>query len=183
MNRIVITDIFGKTPALDGFCNMYMDQLHIVDPYSGVFMDFKNESDAYEYFMSNVGLDDYCEILATKIRELSDPITLIGFSVGASAIWRISKDLEFDIVSNAFCFYGSQIRNNLEIEPRFHIDLILPKSEPHFSVADLSVSLSNQVNVTIHPTEYLHGFMNVYSENYNKDGYDHYTKCLDLKTN
>ena len=160
---------------------MYGDQTNIVDPYSGMFMDFKNETEAYTYFISNVGLDYYGELLFSKTHQIAAPITLIGFSIGASAIWKISKDLEPDIVSNAFCFYGSQIRYDLEIEPIFHVDLILPKSESHFSVSDLSEYLSRRDNVTIHQTEYLHGFMNTYSTNFHKNGYDYYTKWLQLK--
>jgi dienelactone hydrolase len=161
---------------------MYSDQIYIVDPYSGKFMDFKNETEAYTYFMSNVGLDYYRELLISKIHEIASSITLLGFSIGASAIWEISKDLESDIVTNAFCFYGSQIRNNLDIEPEFPVDLILPISEPHFSIPDLSKHLSKKDNVTIHQTDYLHGFMNTYSANFNKDGYDYYIKWLHLKT-
>lgn len=130
MHRIVVSDIFGKTSELEELCNAMKVRVEIVDPYSGKFMCFKNESEAYECFMANMGIQAYSEVLLEKLASVSNQTTLIGFSVGASAIWKVSGNLNVNFIENAICFYGSQIRNYTEVNPCINIDLIFPISEP-----------------------------------------------------
>ena len=170
MNKILVSDIFGKTPALEALG----DELNantIVDPYAGEFMEFRNESDAYSFFVKNAGLDDYTSKLLEAI-ELTDCTSLlIGFSIGASAIWRISDKIPNGLVDRAICFYGAQIRNFADVIPKIEVELIFPCSEPHFDVLELQTRLSKTPNVKTSTAEYLHGFMNCYSKNYSQQAY------------
>ncbi len=176
MHKIVVSDIFGKTSELEELCNALKAQVEIVDPYSGKFMHFKKESEAYECFMANVGIQAYSEMLLQKIASVSNPTTLIGFSVGASVIWKVSGNLNVDFIENAICFYGSQIRNHTEVNPCTNIDLIFPVSEPGFSVSELGNILSKKSRVEVYYTPYLHGFMNSLSKNFSHVGYNEYMK-------
>lgn len=178
MHRIVVSDIFGKTSELENLCNALKARVEIIDPYSGKFMRFKEESEAYEYFMTNVGIQAYSELLLEKLSSVSNPTSLVGFSVGASAIWKVSGNLNIDFIENAICFYGSQIRNHTEVNPCIDIDLILPISEPGFSVSELGSCLSKKSSVEIHNTPYLHGFMNSLSKNFSHVGYNEYIDWL-----
>ncbi|MCB2149426.1 MAG: hypothetical protein KQI81_23300 [Deltaproteobacteria bacterium] len=178
MHRIVVSDIFGKTSELEELCNSLKARVEIVDPYSGKFMCFKKELEAYEYFMANVGIQAYAELLLEKLASVSNPTTLIGFSVGASAIWKVSGNHNVDFIKNAICFYGSQIRNHTEVNPCFNIDLIFPTSEPIFSVGELANTLSKKSCVAVHNTPYLHGFMNSLSKNFSHVGYNEYIDWL-----
>ncbi|MCK5097763.1 MAG: dienelactone hydrolase family protein, partial [Desulfobacteraceae bacterium] len=108
----------------------------------------------------------------------SDQLLLIGFSVGACAIWLLSEHEVSQNISGAVCFYGSQIRNTTDLSPKFPVKIILPKKEEHFSIKDLSSKLELKQNVRIHKSRYLHGFMNVYSKNYNQTAYNHYLQWL-----
>jgi len=56
MNIILVSDVFGRTPALVKL-GEELNTAIIVDPYDGINMDFKNEAEAYSYFMDNVGLE------------------------------------------------------------------------------------------------------------------------------
>jgi len=56
MSIIIVSDIFGKTPALIGI-GEELNAKAIVDPYDGQYMMFESESDAYSYFMKNIGFD------------------------------------------------------------------------------------------------------------------------------
>ena len=179
MDTIVVSDIFGRTPALEKFCNdLHSTTVKIVDPFDGYFMGFKTESEAYSYFIENIGLEKYSEILINKFLNSKEKNTLIGFSIGASAIWKASNVLSKKVIFNSFCFYGSQIRNFTNIEPNFNVNIILPKEEETFSVHELEKMITHKQKVTVYNSNYLHGFMNLYSNNYNKNGYNMYLKWL-----
>ena len=177
MNTIVVSDVFGKTPALVSFSNA-LNAVDIIDPYDGVNMNFKSEAEAYSYFVENVGLDGYLKKLTEKVQGLDSKSRLIGFSVGASVIWRLSEMVLSNTIDRAICFYGSQIRKFTIIEPLFKIEVILPASEPHFDVSELQKNLFDKLNITINRVPYLHGFMNSHSDNYHQEGYEEYIRIL-----
>jgi dienelactone hydrolase len=178
MHDIVVSDIFGKTPVLERLCEPLGGDVDLVDPYEGKYMGFQTQEQAYEFFMGNVGLKTYCDILQSRIENTSSPVMLTGFSVGASAIWQISASLTTEKVKRTVCFYGSQIRHHLDIEPNVVVELVMPMYEPGFSIDELVTCLSERKNVVIYNTPYLHGFMNEFSTNYNKLGYAKYLDWL-----
>ncbi|MBU2239357.1 MAG: hypothetical protein KJ609_06995, partial [Gammaproteobacteria bacterium] len=92
MEIIVITDIFGRSTALEQLAEKISKNALILDPYDSEFMDFKNEEAAYVYFSENVGLGSYADKLKQVLLEQQGEVLLIGFSVGASAIWNVSGD-------------------------------------------------------------------------------------------
>lgn len=178
MRHLIVSDIFGRTKALEKFASELSNSVEIFDPYNTKEMYFKNEAEAYQYFISKIGLDKYTENLIKLSRKFSEQVSLIGFSVGASAIWKLSSIKELKHISKAVCFYGSQIRHERNILPTFPIELIFPSVENHFSVSDLISDLSNKDNVHIQQTSFSHGFMNCHSENYNQNGYNQFMKTL-----
>jgi len=171
MKIIVISDIFGRTAALEQLAAEISEDALIVDPYDSEFMDFKNEESAYAYFSENVGLDSYADKLKQILLVQQGEVLLIGFSVGASVIWNVSNDQSITVVKKAICYYGSQIRNNVTSNPRFPIELVFPSMERHFSVDELMHQLSEKKKVFIRQVSYLHGFMNELSVNYDAHGH------------
>ncbi len=181
MQHIIVSDIFGKTKALETIADSLSREVKIFDPYSresSEALNFDTEKQAYEYFVTEVGLQKYSDNLENYISEFDEQVSLLGFSVGASTIWKISESIETSNISGATCFYGSQIRHYKEISPKFPIQLVLPSFEEHFSIPELKAELSLVKNVSIHQSAYLHGFMNQYSENFNQLGYDQYLQDL-----
>jgi len=176
MNIVLVSDVFGLTPALLDMAKK-LEACMIIEPYKGQSMEFQNETDAYTYFVNNVGLDNYLAHLSKTVGRIENPVTLIGFSVGASVVWRLSAIKSNKFIKQAFCYYGSQIRNFTEIEPNFKINLVFPLSEPHFDVVELQSRVYNKSNVETHTAHYLHGFMNYYSSNFSETGY---TEHIDL---
>jgi len=165
MTVFLVSDVFGVTPALLDISRQ-LQATAIIDPYQGKIMNFKNESEAYSYFINKVRLESYLSVLSNKVKLSKKPITLVGFSVGASVVWRLSEIKDHNIISQGFCYYGSQIRNFTKINPRFKINLVFPASEPHFDVNKLLNILSIKNNVSTIKVNYLHGFMNLHSDNY-----------------
>ena len=189
MQIIIVSDIFGRTSGLEAFAaDLSSNSLKaiIVAPYQGKSIDFINEGEAYAYFQKNVGIEQYKDIIFTIIKQtmndFPENLLLIGFSVGASVIWRLSDKLCNKEKIKAVCFYGSQIRYSLDIDPKIEIELIFPEHEPHFNVKDLFSQLSHKKNVNCNIAPYLHGFMNKKSVNFNKTGYSNYLQFLKAKT-
>ena len=181
MKIFLVSDIFGRTPALETICNKLSTSspdIQIIDPYNGFNHKFESQTHAYEYFMDNVGLKKYQHILKNRLTKYDANIVLIGFSVGASAIWGISHQPSLKHIQKAFCFYGSQIRQNINIHPLFDIELIFPKQEPHFNVDELINLLHKKALVTCIKTNGRHGFMNKLSTHFNPDFYKDFIQHL-----
>lgn len=181
MKIFLVPDIFGRTPAFETICTQMSQtatDIQVIDPYNGVNHNFGTQTHAYEYFMDHVGLEKYQDILTNKLTQYEQDIVLIGFSVGASAIWRISHQPSLKHVKKAFCFYGSQISQNINIHPIFDIELIFPKQEPFFDVDELIGVLNKKALVTCIKTNGLHGFMNELSTHFNPDCYKDFIQHL-----
>jgi dienelactone hydrolase len=122
--------------------------------------------------MTHVGIPAYEQQVAACLTEIPKIDLLIGFSVGAAAVWGISGTLPPEQITRAVCFYGSRIRHAADVIPQIPMDHILPEKEPGFDIEDLAGILIGKPTVTVHRTPFLHGFMNRISPNFNQTGYD-----------
>lgn len=170
MHKIVLADIFGLTDALVDFCEELQGDIDILTPYSQP-IKFASEADAYKHFTRVTSVDEYAQKLLDKISGDRELISLLGFSVGGSAIWHLCENLSLKNSTTALSYYAGQIRHQTTLEPCFPITLIMPKKEPHFSVEELSHSLAQKPLLDIQQNHYLHGFMNPLSTNFNQSAY------------
>jgi len=176
MDVLVASDIFGHTPALDRLTReLDADLIEVIDPYGGK-QTFLDEAEAHAFFSEHVGIPAYGKIIKKRLQKSYLPRILIGFSVGAAAIWHLSSDPAFAGIQKAFCFYGSQIRHHTEIQPEFDIHLIFPDSEPHFNLDLLMANLDDKPGIFCHKASGGHGFMNKLSFNFD---YSLYKACLE----
>lgn len=185
MNNILVADIYGQT---DGLINLAkeINADCIVDPYNGKYMNFVNEAQAYQYFIKNVGFDKYQKTLLSIIETCKGECVMNGFSVGAVIIWILSGTMPLHLarkVKFATCYYGSQIRHYTELFPKFPIRCVFPKNETHFNVFSLHNNVAKKDNVTSMQVDYLHGFMNTHSCNFNDDGYQYHLRLLKQQSN
>lgn len=178
MQHIILSDIFGYTAALQALADQLPGDWRILDPYDGAEMSFQDESRAYAHFQNVSGIDAYAARLTDCLIKSEEPVKIIGFSVGAAALWQVQGSRIADKVGQAVGFYGNQIRHALDSEPRRPVSLVIPESEVHFSVADFAEALSVCPQVSLHRAAYLHGFMNPESVNYSAAGYAQYTAWL-----
>lgn len=170
MTILIAPDIFGVPPALTRLVELLgsifdSETLVVVNPYEGG-QYFKQEANAYDHFSAHVGIPAYGRHISSHLANLKPPISLIGFSAGASAIWQISNDNSLPEITGAIGFYGSQIRHHTQILPRFDTHLIFPESESHFDVDGLIQTLSTTPKVFPTKAPGGHGFMNEYSKNF-----------------
>ena len=122
MKTVIVTDIFGKTAALEELANSICKSHIIIDPYNGRDMSFESESDAYEYFISNIGLENYINYLNIALAKLDSTIKLVGFSIGAAAIWNLSGSFDFSHVKKLPVFMGPELET---IETLCHVSQLL----------------------------------------------------------
>ena len=183
MRLVAVTDIFGRTSCLEELLSALSakyESIEIVDPYEGVEIPFKDEDEAYDHFQQTIGLDGYIEKLSRYLINNGQYFKnhLLGFSVGASAVWAASGMPDIDKRTKGLCFYGSQIRNLLHVQPKIEMDLYFPKMEPGFNVDEVIATLAKKDKVYCFQTSYLHGFMNKKSKNFDEAGYTEYIGIL-----
>jgi dienelactone hydrolase len=171
MDIVIVSDIFGKTPALEVLAASLDGNVFIIDPYDGINMQFVSESEAYDHFTQHVSLDSYQVLVSSFVNNLSDPVVVIGFSAGASAAWLASASFGQHVVC-VYGVYSSQIRHHLWVTPVVPTYLVFPKQEKHFNGNTVMNELKGKPNITLIHTAYLHGFMNKLSVNFNQQGYD-----------
>jgi len=182
INAVVITDIFGRSPALEKLCsNLQSDssnKINIIDPYAGQDITFTDEKEAYQYFIESGGIDGFAKKILKEVSVKKLPTRIIAFSVGASALWSISENNQLNHIKQAIGFYGSQIRHHQAINPIFHFQLYFPDREVHFSVDELQKNIAQKEKVTTIKTSYLHGFMNELSDNFDSKAYQKYMQII-----
>ena len=186
MRCVVVPDIFGVTPELGELVAGIGGTATIINPYAAVAdrfwstpADFHSESQAYTFFTTKVGLDAYTRSVSRLLVTMSEVVLLVGFSMGASAVWRATCSPKcISTVRLAVGFYGSQIRHFCDESPAVPFRFIMPATERHFSVQRLTNSLSVMPNVSVQMTPYLHGFMNRRSEHFDPDAYGEFLNVL-----
>ena len=178
---VIVTDIFGRTSMVDRMADCLKKQLVevvVLDPYGGIKNDFVDETVAYAEFISLCGHDPYAALVQQKIADLKGPLLLIGFSAGATAIWRCLDGAIARKIQHFVGFYPGQIRNHLCLIPLCPSTLIFPSEEKHFSVGEVMEALKRKEKVHCHQVSALHGFMNDLSPQYSKDVADEFYGLL-----
>lgn len=133
---------------------------------------YSQEAAAYQHFMEDVGFElalwQVTHWLA-EIRDSYQKIVVVGFSVGATVAWLTS---ELEGVDGVVGYYGSRIRDYLDIMPKCPVLLFFPKAEPSFNVDQLITALAHP-HLTAHKSNALHGFSNRYSPHYHQPSAEH----------
>lgn len=194
MHIVVLSDIFGHTDALSHLVEQLQNGLEakqavtsfaILTPYKDTAVEetptFINEAEAYEYFVEHSSIDKYSQLLASYLDDFTQTavvqehttICIIGFSVGASALWSYAGTFNNQDRSClqstkilGFGYYSSQIRKMTDLSPSFPLEFVFPKHEPHFCIKQVIESIKTNQNLTCRIVDAEHGFMNQYSNNF-----------------
>ena len=89
---VVLSDIFGLCTGLERLLadlSQADTVIDVIDPYQKIRQQFVGEAQAYAAFTAQCGHDAYAAIAAQALQGCVQPFDLaIGFSAGATALWR-----------------------------------------------------------------------------------------------
>lgn len=171
-NILLVSDIFGNCVSLkplqaDLAALGY--SVTLLDPYQGRSQHFADEAEAYQAYSSQCGHDRYA---ATVAQALTRPYAFaLGFSAGATALWRALGAADAGQITRAVLFYPGQIHQHLAVRPTLPVQVIFGHSEPHFNVAAICKELGQKPGVIAEHAAYGHGFMNPASKAFDSAGY------------
>jgi dienelactone hydrolase len=171
MNAIIILhEIYGINAHIEEVCAEY--RKYGYDVYCPNLLggrkpfQYDEQEIAYTTFVGR-GFGKAYELvkemsLALKLQY--ENLILVGLSVGGTLAWQLS---DTGIYNGIVAYYGSRIRDRLDIRPECETLLIFAKHETAFNPQDILHELKAMPNVTMTVLEGNHGFMDAYSENYN----------------
>ena len=166
---IVIHEIYGLNEHMQGFCESLSNQgfdvicPNLLDRESP--FDYSQEDAAYRHFMENVGFTGALHKIKDILSDVKDKyqkIFILGFSAGATVAWLCSED---ECVDGMVGYYGSRIRNYVELTPQCPTLLFFPQEESAFNVDELISALEIK-NIEVHKFNGKHGFSDSYSSKY-----------------
>lgn len=164
MNMIVASDIYGITPAVTALAGSLDRQAVLLSPWAGEGCPFATEQAAHAAFVAGEGVAGYAARVTAAAGD--GPAFLVGFSAGATAVWLHTAGAGCHPDSRAVLFYGSRIRNHLDLRPRCRVRAIFAEIEAAFDPKDIVAQMvSENVAVHIEPGA-AHGFMNPLSPGY-----------------
>ncbi|MBC3907259.1 dienelactone hydrolase family protein [Undibacterium umbellatum] len=161
---LIVTDVFGNTPAIASFARQFPVPCLIASPFSGEKTQYPAETLAYHAFIAEGGVGAYAEHVAQLIEANQSSLRYaFGFSAGASALWLNSANPAMAKLQQAVLFYGSRIRDYRDVQPVCPTRLIFAEQEAAFEPAKLVADLRqrNQDAELVKGSK--HGFMNPYS--------------------
>jgi dienelactone hydrolase len=169
---IVLHEIYGVNQHMQYICKLLSEyDFDVFCPNlleQEMAFDYSEEEKAYRNFMEDLGFEDTLvkiKNLLLGIREKYKNVYLIGFSVGATVAWLCSEE---KLVDGIIGYYGSRIRNYMELSPQCPTLLFFPDEEKSFKVNELVAVLDGKQNVEVHQFSGQHGFSDPFSSKYNE---------------
>ncbi|MEB4783980.1 dienelactone hydrolase family protein [Paenibacillus jamilae] len=166
---VVLHEIYGINQHIQNYCSLLLDEGYdVICPNligKETPFDYSQEEAAYAHFIKNIGFKRasyHIESLLLSIQARYKKVFIVGFSIGATIAWLCSKEKYVDGIVG---YYGSRIRNYLEITPHCPTLLFFPQEEISFNVDELISALDNH-NIQIHKFSGQHGFSDPYSPRY-----------------
>lgn len=161
---LIVTDVFGNTPAIASFARQFSVPCLIASPFNGEKTQYPAETLAYHAFIAEGGVGTYAEHLAKLIEANQSSLRYaIGFSAGASALWLNSTNPAMASLQQTILFYGSRIRDYRDVQPVCPTRLIFAEQEAAFEPAELVADLRQRNHDAELVKGSKHGFMNPYS--------------------
>ncbi|NMM62947.1 dienelactone hydrolase family protein [Clostridium sp. P21] len=180
---IVLHEIYGINHHIQKVCEKFSlkgydiicpNLINLRKPFNYNFQE-----EAYKYFMRNVGFDSavhQVKQIVKKAKQQYDHIYLLGYSIGATIAWLCS--VEENVCDGIIAYYGSRIRDYLDIMPKCPALLIFAEKEKSFNVQQLVISLK-KLNSDVYMLNGKHGFSDPFCENYNEKSFEEAETLVD----
>ena len=167
---IILHEIYGINSFMEEICTEYHRQgfdVFCPDMIKREHFLYSEMTEAYQHFFNNKGLEVYKEMedLISKLKLTYDKVFMIGFSVGATIAWRCC---EYPDCDGMICCYGSRIREYTSLQPSKPA-LLLFANQDSFDIERVVEQLTGKPNLELHVLQAGHGFMDHYSNCFNKE--------------
>jgi len=167
---IILHEIYGINRFIEELCTEYnMRGFDVFCPniFQREYFLYSEATEAYQFFINNVGFDFSKEVerLIAQLKITYDKVFIIGFSVGATIAWRCCENIYCDGI---ICCYGSRIRDYMSLQP-FCPVLLLFAEQDSFDVNYVIEQLVGKINIELYKLQASHGFMDQYSNYYNRE--------------
>ena len=169
---IVVHEIYGINEHMENICELLSQQnFDVICPNlltEEAPFKYSQEEMAYHNFINNIGFIDASHQIKRVVLEIKDKyerVFIVGFSVGATIAWLCS---ELDCLNGTVGYYGSRIRDYLEINPTCPTMLFFPEKERSFHVDELILCFKEK-NIIVEKFKGQHGFSDSYSPTYNEN--------------
>lgn len=171
---IVVHEIYGLNDHIKGVCKRLKKLNYtVISPNllgEEMLYTYSEEDRAYLYFVNKIGFNEAAYQIKKLARELRSEYTelyIVGFSVGATIAWLCSN--EGNLFTGVIGFYGSRIRDYLNIMPACDTLLFFPKKEKSFNTNDMIKCLEEKTNVHIVKVNSNHGFTDQSNSEYSQE--------------
>lgn len=167
---IILHEIYGINQHIQMVCEKFSNDgydiicpnlINLSEPFS-----YDLEEEAYKHFMNNIGFDSAVKQVKQLIVEAKKQykhVYLLGYSIGATIAWICSG--EEKMCNGIIGYYGSRIRDYINITPKCPVLLIFPAEESSFNVQELVDSLRKR-DTDAYMLNGKHGFSNPFSKDY-----------------
>lgn len=166
---VLIPEIYGINQYMKDWSEFFnvqgYDNYCIDLSECGCYYSYSESGKAYEYFINKIGFEKYNEV-DVYIRDLRDAykkIIVFGSSVGATIAWRLTENGSCD---GMIGYYGSRIRDYLEVNPVCPCLLVFPEQEESFDVLSVVPKLNEKEKVTTLVLPGTHGFADPYGNDF-----------------
>ncbi|MBN8203525.1 dienelactone hydrolase family protein [Bacillus sp. NTK034] len=181
---LVIHEIYGINQHIKSFCELLLKQgFDLICPNLSERerpFEYTQEEAAYRHFMEHVGFSSAARKIKDLLLDVKDEyekIYIIGFSIGATVAWLCSEE---DCVDGIVGYYGSRVRDYLELTPQCPVMLFFPQDEQSFNVDELLLALEKK-KIEVHKFTGKHGFSDPYSSRYDaKSDQEAFSKTMDF---
>ncbi|EKO40244.1 MAG: dienelactone hydrolase-like enzyme [Solidesulfovibrio magneticus str. Maddingley MBC34] len=160
----IAADIYGLTPALRALAADLGGEAEFLSPWPGEGSPHATEQASHAAFVAGPGLEAYAERIV--LAAAGEPVTLVGFSVGATAAWLFAAGQQCHPDSRLVLFYGSRIRHYLDLRPRCRVEAIFVEHEAAFDPRAVAAAIASETVRTVVVAGAAHGFMNALSPGY-----------------
>lgn len=177
---LIVTDVFGNTPAIASLQRHLCLPCDIVSPFAEGY-SATTEQTAYQAFLASGGVQTYAKKIESIIQQNPFYRHVIGFSAGASA-WWLANTFSATKIDSVTLFYGSRIRDHVDHnssqQARGNTHLIFAEKENAYQPQQVVKALHQRGYHAEIASGTKHGFMNPYAAGFSLKAQTHYMELL-----
>lgn len=166
---IVLHEIYGINEHMKTVCKEYSEAGYDIicpDLIKHKPFSYEQQEEAYRYYLDNIGFESaFAQVkkLMLRVRKQYRNVFILGYSVGATIAWMCSEAT--GLCDGVVGYYGSRIRDYMDVVPQCPVLLVFPNEEESFNVEE-TVGLLKEKKARVYIFNAKHGFGDPFSGSY-----------------